>query len=160
MNRQVFPILLVAGFLAAAQPSPPPPSRPDPQENALRLIEEGQFAGAGHVIEGLIAEATSKGSTRGYEATLWWIVGMAENRLGRYKEAKAALNHALQLCDGSEAAAHELTISILVELADANINEGRLDDANRVLRRAMAIASQNLPSDHPRLASVQHSLGV
>ena len=38
MNLRVFSILLVAGFLAAAQSTPPPLSRPSRQEDALREI--------------------------------------------------------------------------------------------------------------------------
>ena len=45
MNRRVFSIPLVAGFLAAAQSTPPPVSQPSRQEDALRLIEQGDGSG-------------------------------------------------------------------------------------------------------------------
>jgi tetratricopeptide (TPR) repeat protein len=76
------------------------------------------------------------------------------------KKAEAALSRGVQLRDHSAPAAPELAIALLVELADASLNHGHLDDANRVLRRAMGMASKDLLAGHPRFASVQHSLGV
>jgi tetratricopeptide (TPR) repeat protein len=147
--------LIAAGFLADGQMS----LRPSPQD-ALRLVEDGQFARARQVIPGLIEDAKRTGSAPGWRAKLWHLLGAAANRLGRYQEAEDALNRGLQLCDHMRPAAPELTIALLVELADASLNQGHPDEANRVLHRAMGIASKDLPPGHPRMASVQHSLGV
>ncbi len=163
MNQPKLPFVLelvAAGFLAAAQSSAPAPSLLNAQEEALQLMAKGQFTGARQVVARLIEDAERTGSPPVYQAGLWHLLGVAENRLGRYEQAEAALSRGVQLCDHSEPAAPELAIALLVELGDAYLNHDHLDDANGVLRRAMGIASKQLPPGHPRLASVQHSLGV
>jgi tetratricopeptide (TPR) repeat protein len=159
-GRSVPLVLVATGFLAAAQSSPPPPSRQGPQEEALRLVAKGQFAEARHVVAGLIEDAKHTDSPPCHQAGLWQLLGAAENRLGRYQEAKTAINQGLQLCDHSQNAAPELTIALLVDLANANLNQGNLEEANQILRRASGIASKDLPPGHPRLGAVQQSLGV
>src|SRR5688572_21348082 len=109
--------LIAPGFLADGQMSP----RRSPPEAALRLVEDGQFARARQVIPGLIEDAKRTGSAPGWQAGLWHLLGVAANRLGRYEEAEDALKSGLQLCDHIQPAAPELTIALLVELADASL---------------------------------------
>jgi len=57
MNLPNVPLVLVApGLLAAAQSSPTPHSRPGPQEEALRLMWNGQFAEAHSVVSVLVED--------------------------------------------------------------------------------------------------------
>jgi tetratricopeptide (TPR) repeat protein len=163
MSQSKSPLLLelvVVGFLAAAQSSAPPPSPPGAREEALQLMVKGQFADARRIVTILIDDAKRTGSPLGYQAGLWHLLASTESRLGRYEEAKAALNRALQLSDNGRAAAHETAVALLVDLTNANLNQGDLEEANAALRRAMGIASMHLRPDHPRLGAVHHSLGV
>ena len=123
-------------------------------------MNEGQFVAAHRAVAGMIDAANHNASPLEHQADLWRLLGLAENCLGHYEKAKAALNQALELCYQNRTSTPEFTISILVELADANLKQGLLDHAHRMLRRAMEVASKDLPPGHPRLASVHHSLGV
>ena len=161
MNHRYVPaILTAAGILAAAQSSPLRPSQPYSDEEALRLVAKGQFAEAHQLLAGVLEDAQRNGSPPAYRVELWRLLGSTENRLGRYGEAEATLNRGLEICDQSQQIAPELTIALLLELADANLNQGHLEDANRVLRRALRMAARDLPPGHPRFGAVQHSLGV
>ena len=123
-------------------------------------MSKGQSAEARQIVLALIENAERAGSPPGYQAGLWHLLGVAQHRLGSYDEAKAALNRGSQALNQGQQTAPELRIALLVELADVNLNQGDLGEANAVLRRALGFASKELPSRHPRLASVHHSRGI
>lgn len=151
-------LLALLSFVVVAQPGPT--AEPQLQEQALRFIEEGHFGGARDLLADLVQRAHRNGSPVAYQAELYRLLGLAENRLGRYDEAQAALAHGVQLLDRNESVPSQLRVSLLVESADAQLNQGNLEQADRVLRRALTIASRDLPPRDPRLASVHHSLGI
>jgi hypothetical protein len=115
---------------------------PDPgsQEEALRLISIGQFVAARQVVEDLVEDAERAGSPPGYKAGLFHLLGVVQNRLGRYEEASTALNRGLQASDHIQQTVPELILALLVELGDANLNQGHADEAYRGLVRAWRIA--------------------
>jgi tetratricopeptide (TPR) repeat protein len=131
------------------------PSGPLTEAEAVRLLEEGRFAAARDLAAALIEQANPAAQAR-----LLRLLGVSENRLGHYGEAATALNRSLEISARSETATPEITIALLVELANTNLNRGQLDEARRTLYRALAIAAANLPPGHRRLASIHHSMGV
>jgi len=151
-------VLVAAGFLAAAQPNPPRHSHAGAQDEALRLIAKGQLTEARKLVADLIENANQTELTPDSQAELWRLLALAENRLGRYDKAEAALKRGVQLCGPSEQP--ELMIALLVDLADVHLHQGALDEANRLLSRARSIASKHLHVGHPQTAFIQHSLGV
>jgi tetratricopeptide (TPR) repeat protein len=116
-----------------------------------RLLAAGQFVEAHRIFTRLAQDSD--------RCQLWYLAGISSNKLGRYEEAEVALGRAAQLCETGDPAP-EFKVTVLVELADANLSRGHLEEAKKVLRRASEFASKRLPPRHPRVAAIQHSLGV
>jgi tetratricopeptide (TPR) repeat protein len=122
-------------------------------------MDKGEFSAARDLAVELIAQE-GPGSSPTYGARLRHLVGIAENRLGRYEQSSDALRRGLELCVGQEGTVPELTIALLEELAAAHSNLGDLNEADRALRRASQLAADYLPPGHVRLAAIQHALGT
>src|SRR5437762_108445 len=89
--RNAIDLLLTGGmFLAQAG---------TPQDEALRLVNEGQYANARPVVIRLIDEAAGSGAANSYRASLLQLLGRVEHGLGRYKEAEQALSEGVELCE-------------------------------------------------------------
>src|SRR5690348_13564078 len=79
--------LMAASMLVAAQSGAVRSFQPHSEEEGLRLVTNGRFAEARQVLTGLIEDATRAGSPPVDQARRWRLLGVAENRLGRYAEA-------------------------------------------------------------------------
>jgi tetratricopeptide (TPR) repeat protein len=122
------------------------------------LVTKGQFAEARKVSQDLFGDANRSVLAPNSQAGFWRLMGLVENRLGRYDGAQAALERGIKLRDSSEQP--ELMIALLIDLADVHFNQSALDEASRLLSRAGSIASKHLPRGHPRTGVIQHSLGL
>lgn len=148
-------LILVGASMAPAE-------APTPQNEVLRLVTAGQYLTARELVTRLIREAAESAPPVGipYRAGLQQLLGVIENSLARRREAQEALEQGLKLCEGPQPAVPELLISLLVSLAESHIARADFQEANRVLRRALATASTELPPDHPSMASVLDALGL
>lgn len=133
-----------------------------PQDEAVRLVSEGQYGKARQLVTNLIGQAANPASGAGvpYRAALYQLLGTVENTLGRHAEAQQALEEGIKLCEHHQPAVPELLVSLQVSLAESHVVRADFQEANRVLNRALATATKGLPPDHPRLASVLDGFGV
>ncbi len=127
-----------------------------PQEEALRLVRQGDYSKAHPLVTRLLREAPQPGSQNGvpYRAALYEILGTIEKALERYSEAQQAFEQGLKLCQQHSPELPELKVSLLVSLAETHLARGGFQQAHRELQRAFDTATAALPPDHLRLASV------
>ena len=83
--------------------------------------------------------------------------GLLAQRAGRPGDARAAYTEALAIAR-TRSVGDEL--AVLIDLGLSENDLGELDAANAHLERALALARTELGERHPRIAQVQHNLGV
>ena len=138
--------LIAAGFLADGQMCP----RPSPQD-ALRLVEDGQFARARQVIPGLIEDAKRTGSAPGWQAKLWHLLGAAANRLtGRQAEAVALFERSKTVFERVYGPGHPDTIAATYALGAA-LTKSAPARAEVMFRQAVANWRASQPERHSNM---------
>jgi len=149
MDHQNVPLgLVAAGFLAAAQSSPTPPSRPGPQEEALRLVAMGQFAEARQVFErskAIFERLYGPAHPDMIGAT--YALGAALSKSAPAK-AELLLRQAIANCRLSQPEQHPHMIKFLNALATSRYAQGDYCEAGILSEQALQMCRATFGPEH------------
>jgi CHAT domain-containing protein/Tfp pilus assembly protein PilF len=137
-----------------------------PQDEGYALIGLGVTLGlAGQIDRGLEFVERGRdlhlgvyGDEHPYAATGHANVGFLHKLAGRYDDAQVALEHAFQLYHSAYGDDFR-TATVLQELGEVAMAQGRFDDALAMFERVRAICVRELGPDHPRSIDALHRLG-
>ncbi len=148
-------LMVVAASGGRAQSSP----APTPEDNAIRLTNEGRYIEAHQEVTQLIREADSRpGAGLVYRAALYQLLGAIENSLGHFQKAERAVMTGLEISE-REATPPSVLVALWVQLAESYTLRARYKEAKGALQHAFETAEAGLPADHPRRATVFDSFG-
>lgn len=111
------------------------------------------------LIDRGMIEAASLNREPEVQAEVYQTLGEAYQKLGDLDRADLSLNNALQqrtrLFGGASASAAETQ----VKLGLLRDDQAKLNEAERLVRDALAVTRRTLPPSHPAVASATHALG-
>jgi tetratricopeptide (TPR) repeat protein len=141
--RYAIPILIVM-LLFAYRTAGAQGDRGTPLKRGIDLIQQGQFSAAIRTIKPVL----DAGNLRGKQLGLAWsVLGFAYEQEGLFVAAHEALDRAIEVL-GQDPNSVADYVTALSFLADLNQDEGQLDAAEHLRRRAIKIVEQrNSPGE-------------
>jgi ATP/maltotriose-dependent transcriptional regulator MalT len=124
-----------------------------------RLRDRAQFAEARTVYQALLRDVRQNPSERDFEALVWAYLGVNEQDSGDYGAAETAYNHGLAAVH-SQTADNAILAALETHLAELYIAEGRADDAEPMIRQAVAALRSSATPDRVSLATANEDLAV
>jgi serine/threonine-protein kinase len=140
--------LFLSGLFGAADPLAPTAERIDTLR-AGQLLDRG----AARVRQELADQPLVR-------AQLLDVVGRVYHNLGRYEDARAALEEALSIRQGHLGERHQEVAETLTHLGVVLVATDDFDGAGDRLKRALAIDRQVWGAEHPRVAEDLHHLAT
>jgi eukaryotic-like serine/threonine-protein kinase len=104
-------------------------------------------------------QAKSLDAEPAVQAELYETLGDSYEQLGKYEQADALLNLALEKRGALHGPDSAEVAETLVALGVLRKDQGKLDDAESLVREGLAISRRHLPPNHPALANAASTLG-
>jgi serine/threonine-protein kinase len=111
------------------------------------------------LVERGVREARALGAEPGVQADLYRTLGGIYQKLGRFDDADALMNTALDSLRRQAGPDDPGVGAILVDLALLRVDQAKLDDAERYAREGLDAAVRQLTGGHPELARATAALG-
>lgn len=124
-----------------------------------RLRARAEFAEARTVYQALLQDVRHSPSQQDFEALVLDYLGLNEHDSGDYGAAETAYNHGLAAIH-SQTADNAILAALETHLAELYIAEGRVDDAEPIIRRAVAALRSSPTPDPLSLAIANEDLAV
>jgi serine/threonine protein kinase/Tfp pilus assembly protein PilF len=104
-------------------------------------------------------QAKSLDAEPAVQAELYQTLGDSYEQLGKYEQADSLLNLALEKRGALYGPDSAEVAETLVALGVLRKDQGKLDDAESLVREGLAISKRHLPTNHPALANAASTLG-
>lgn len=111
------------------------------------------------LVERGVREARALTNDPDVQAELYHTLGGLQQKLGKFEEAEALLESALEQRRSLYGDAHRTVAESLVGLGLLRMEQAQLEEAERLVRQGLEMSRRHLASDHPLVAQATAALG-